>query len=112
MARQVRKTRLERRHNRVGRLGTTLEHDFGRTGGSTSGLLYVNPKLLQRSERGTFRGFTRYHAGGKPVYRMSLQLGPPPQRAPISLGSTLVSPGMGQGLPRPVLHGNCSVTGR
>ena len=29
-------------------------------------MLYVNPKYLQRSERGTFRDFTRYHTGRQP----------------------------------------------
>jgi iron complex outermembrane receptor protein len=60
--------RRERRHNRLARLGATIEHqlDSART---ISGMLFVAPKLLQRSERGTFRDFTRYHLGGNVVAR-------------------------------------------
>lgn len=67
-------SRHERRHNRTGRLGATMDHRFGRAG-AVSGLLYVNPKYLQRSERGTFRDFTRYHVGGNVVYRNETSLG-------------------------------------
>jgi iron complex outermembrane recepter protein len=56
-------TRKERRRNRIGRLGVELERDFG-SSSSLSGMVFVNPKYLQRSERGTFRDFTRYHVGG------------------------------------------------
>jgi iron complex outermembrane receptor protein len=31
-------------------------------------MVFVNPKYLQRSERGTFRDFTRYHLGGNFIY--------------------------------------------
>ncbi|MBX9929682.1 MAG: TonB-dependent receptor [Gemmatimonadaceae bacterium] len=58
--------RAERRDNRVGRLGSTIEHDLP-GGGQLSAMLYVQPKVLQRSERGTFRDFTRYHVGGNTV---------------------------------------------
>ncbi len=60
--------RDERRHNRVARLGATLEHklDSART---LSGMVFVSPKMLQRSERGTYRDFTRYHLGGNLVFR-------------------------------------------
>jgi len=60
--------REERRDNTLGRLGFTYEakpseaHEF-------RGSLYVQPKFLQRSERGTFRDFTRYHVGGNLIYR-------------------------------------------
>jgi iron complex outermembrane receptor protein len=55
--------RDEHRHNRLGRLGVRLDHDLGVA--TTAGVsLFVNPKYLQRSERGTFRDFTRYHVGG------------------------------------------------
>lgn len=67
--------RLERRHNRQGRLGASVEHDFG-GGGTLSSMLYINPKFLQRSERGTFRDFTRYHLGGNLVYANTARLGP------------------------------------
>lgn len=69
-------SRDERRHNRLGRLGVTVEHDLasGR-GGTLAVSTYVNPKFLQRSERGTFRDFTRYHVGGNATYRASTGLG-------------------------------------
>lgn len=67
--------RLERRRNRLGRLGASVEHRFG-GGGALSSMLYVNPKFLQRSERGTFRDFTRYHVGGNVVYSNTARLGP------------------------------------
>ena len=66
--------RRERRHNRVGRLGVTLEHQWSETRG-VSASLYVNPKFLQRSERGTFRDFTRYHFGGNVVLRTGTTFG-------------------------------------
>jgi iron complex outermembrane receptor protein len=62
--------RDERRYNRVGRLGVTVDHDVSSTF-SLSSMLYVNPKYLQRSERNTFRDFTRYHVGGNVLARAS-----------------------------------------
>jgi iron complex outermembrane receptor protein len=66
-------SRNERRYNRIARLGATLEHrpDSTRT---LSGMLFVAPKILQRSERGTFRDFTRYHLGGNLMYRTAHRL--------------------------------------
>ena len=60
--------RDERRFNRLGRIGLSLRHAFD-TVSSLSGMAYINPKVLQRSERGTFRDFNRYHFGGNAVYR-------------------------------------------
>lgn len=60
--------RRERRHNRLARLGATVEHQLDSTR-AISGMLFVAPKFLQRSERGTFRDFTRYHLGGNLVFR-------------------------------------------
>lgn len=55
--------RDERRHNRTVRVGATVEHELTpRT--SVSAMLFANPKRLERSERGTYRDFTRYHLGG------------------------------------------------
>ena len=68
-------TRDERRDNRVARLGLTLEHQVSDRIGLT-GLLYTNPKALQRSERGTFRDFTRYHLGGNSTVRIAMPFGP------------------------------------
>ncbi len=67
-------SRDERRDNRVGRLGLSLEHQLGARQ-SVSGMLYLNPKYLQRSERGTFRDFTRYHVGGNVLYRLTTPFG-------------------------------------
>ena len=63
--------RDERRYNRVGRLGVSVDHDLSSTF-TLSSMLYVNPKYLQRSERNTFRDFTRYHVGGNIVARKTL----------------------------------------
>jgi len=60
--------RQERRHNRLARLGATVEHELDSTR-TISGMLFVAPKFLQRSERGTFRDFTRYHLGGNLIAR-------------------------------------------
>ena len=62
--------RDERRDNRVARLGLTLDHQASDRLGITA-LLYANPKALQRSERGTFRDFTRYHVGGSAAVRIA-----------------------------------------
>lgn len=60
--------RDERRHNRVARIGATLQHRMDTTR-TLSGMVFVSPKMLQRSERGTYRDFTRYHLGGNVVFR-------------------------------------------
>jgi iron complex outermembrane receptor protein len=75
--------RDERRYNRVGRIGVTVDHEL--TGNSSlSAMMFFNPKVLQRSERGTFRDFNRYHLGGNAVFRAESRLG---ERV---LGSTTV----------------------
>ena len=61
--------RDERRENRVGRLGVSFDHEWGQARG-VSALLYVNPKVLHRSERGTYRDFNRYHLGGNLVFQL------------------------------------------
>ncbi len=61
-------TRRERRHNRLGRIGLELDHNIT-PNNAVSGMVFANPKLLQRSERGTFRDFTRYHIGGNVAYQ-------------------------------------------
>ena len=60
--------REERRDNKLGRLGFTYETQLSDAHG-LQGSIYVQPKFLQRSERGTFRDFTRYHVGGNLTYR-------------------------------------------
>jgi iron complex outermembrane recepter protein len=59
--------RKERRLNRMFRIGVSLDHAINEMH-SISGMLFANPKFLQRSERNTFRDFTRYHIGGNIVY--------------------------------------------
>ena len=66
--------RDERRLNRLGRVGVTVRHGVG-ADDEVSGMLFVTPKALQRSERNTFRDFTRYHVGGNSVYRRRTQFG-------------------------------------
>src|SRR6185503_4491720 len=67
-------TRNERRYNRIGRLGVTVQHDLDAST-SLSSMLCVNPKFLQRSERNTFRDFTRYHVGGNLLGRKAFSSG-------------------------------------
>jgi len=59
--------RDERRFNRLGRIGVTAAHDFDDAHG-VSFMMFAGPKYLQRSERNTFRDFTRYHVGGSAQY--------------------------------------------
>lgn len=52
-----------RRDNKLGRLGARLEHVFA--GGRTLQVgVFVEPKSLERSERGRYRDFQRVHTGG------------------------------------------------
>jgi len=67
-------TNDERRENLVGRLGLTLDHEISDRV-AVSALAFVNPKVLHRSERGTYRDFTRIHAGGNAVVRVATPLG-------------------------------------
>ena len=60
--------RDERRFNRVGRIGVTADHAIT-ANSALSAMMFYNPKVLQRSERGTFRDFNRYHLGGNAVFR-------------------------------------------
>lgn len=66
-------TRRERRNNLLARFGATLDHRW--TDDHTLTVTaYLNPKYLQRSERGTYRDFTRYHLGGSVVHRVGFRL--------------------------------------
>ncbi|MCU0428131.1 MAG: TonB-dependent receptor [Candidatus Kapabacteria bacterium] len=60
--------RNERRFNRLGRIGTTFEHQFDAQN-TLSAMTFLQSKVLQRSERNTFRDFNRYHAGGNLIFR-------------------------------------------
>ena len=66
--------RQERRYNRGGRIGVTFSHDID-SSNALSSMVFVNPKYLQRSERGTFRDFNRYHIGGSGSYRNIIKIG-------------------------------------
>jgi iron complex outermembrane receptor protein len=73
-ANAIYQSRDERRFNRLGRFGATAEHEIGRAG-TLAASAFVTPKVLQRSERGTFRDFTRYHVGGNVTYAKAGSLG-------------------------------------
>lgn len=66
-------SRKERRFNRAVQVGMNLEHNFDDKN-SVSAMFFVNPKFLQRSERNTFRDFTRYHLGGNFNYKNIFQI--------------------------------------
>ncbi|MCX7875701.1 MAG: TonB-dependent receptor [Melioribacteraceae bacterium] len=61
-------SRDERRHNRLGRLAITYDYHIDNVN-SFSSMIFVSPKYLQRSERGTFRDFNRYFVGGSFIYK-------------------------------------------
>ncbi|MES2178859.1 MAG: TonB-dependent receptor [Gemmatimonadota bacterium] len=67
-------SRDERRYNKLGRLGVSVDHALDTTM-SISSAIYVNPKYLQRSERGTYRDFTRIHFGGNAIGHKSFMSG-------------------------------------
>lgn len=63
----------ERRRNRLGQISATLTHNFDEDN-SLQGSTFLTSKYLQRSERGTFRDFTRYFFGTNLTYRNQLHL--------------------------------------
>jgi len=67
--------RDERRRNRLGRVGLLLDRSFA-SRRELSANLFVEPKVLQRSERGRFRDFNRYHLGGSFGFQERRRLGP------------------------------------
>ena len=67
-------SRDERRYNKTLRLGGTIDHELSERS-SISAMVFANPKYLQRSERGTYRDFTRYHLGGNVIGRTTFSLG-------------------------------------
>ena len=66
-------TNNERRRNRVGRLAATLDRT-GTGGQALSSALWVEPKMLQRSERGKYKEFNRYNVGGSSVWSQEFKL--------------------------------------
>jgi len=67
--------RNERRNNTAGRIGVTIDHALSESL-SLSAMTYLQSKFLQRSERNTFRDFTRYHAGGNAIIKSAHQITP------------------------------------
>jgi iron complex outermembrane receptor protein len=65
--------RDERRRNRIGRVAFTLDRGLAQ-GQELSTSLFVEPKMLQRSERNAWRDFTRYHVGGSATYQLRRRL--------------------------------------
>src|SRR5262245_6469625 len=62
-------TRDDRRHNRLARLALKFDRALAASQ-DLSASLYMEPKVLQRSERNRFRDFTRYHVGASGVYQV------------------------------------------
>lgn len=68
-------TRDERRWNRVGRAAVTVDKAVT-PAQSLSFSVFAEPKVLQRSERGRFRDFTRIHVGGGATYELRARVTP------------------------------------
>jgi len=66
--------RDERRFNRIGRVGVTYDRHLT-TAQDLALASWVEPKVLQRSERNRFRDFTRYHVGGSATWQHRKELG-------------------------------------
>jgi iron complex outermembrane recepter protein len=67
-------SRDERRFNRVGRLGVTIDRSPDQAQ-RFSFATWIEPKVLLRSERNRFRDFNRYHVGGNATWQMDVSLG-------------------------------------
>jgi iron complex outermembrane receptor protein len=65
--------RNERRENTAGRIGLTIDHALSESL-TLSAMTYLQSKFLQRSERNTFRDFTRYHTGGNAIIKSANQV--------------------------------------
>lgn len=67
--------RDERRFNRQGKVAMTLDHDFG-SDHSVTGSVFFQPKVLERSERATYRDFNRYSIGSQARYQWTTDFSP------------------------------------
>ncbi len=67
--------RDERRWNRQGRLAVVLSHQIGAEH-EVSGTIFLQPKVLERSERNTYRDFNRYGIGAQARYQWSTKISP------------------------------------
>jgi iron complex outermembrane receptor protein len=65
--------RDERRWNRVGRVAVSLDRELA-AAQDVALTLFVEPKVLKRSERNRFRDFNRYHLGSSATYRLERAL--------------------------------------
>ena len=68
VANEIYFSRRERRYNRIGKIGVNFTTQL-RQNHSFDMRLYLMPKVLQRSERNTFRDFNRYFFGGAFSYQ-------------------------------------------
>lgn len=66
--------RDERRNDRVGRLGFTIDRSLGKEH-TLSGTFYFQPRFITRSERGTYREFTRLNVGSNGQYTWNTKFG-------------------------------------
>jgi iron complex outermembrane receptor protein len=80
--------RDERRDNVTGRLGVTVDHHVS-ANTTISSSLFINPKYQQRSERNTYRDFTRYHLGGSLMARHSFTAGSVPSTLTVGVDDAL-----------------------
>ncbi|MEP7234659.1 MAG: TonB-dependent receptor [Ignavibacteriota bacterium] len=67
--------RDEHRFNRVGKFSLEVDHDLG-GGSAISGTVFLQPKILTRSERGQWREFNRYSIGSSGAYSWLAELNP------------------------------------
>lgn len=67
--------RDDRRRNRIGRVALTFDRALP-PDQDLSFNVFVEPKVLQRSERGRFRDFTRVHVGGGGTYEVRARIAP------------------------------------
>lgn len=80
--------RDERRDNATGRLGVTVDHHLS-SNTTISSSVFVNPKYQQRSERNTYRDFTRYHLGGSLMARHKFMAGSAPSTWAVGVDEAL-----------------------
>ena len=66
-------SRDEHRDNYTLRFGMDLDHQFDPIN-SVKVTAFANPKFLERSERNTFRNFTRYYIGASGMYKNDYQI--------------------------------------
>lgn len=78
----------ERRNNRLAQIGIGLTHNFDENN-SFFAQGFLTSKYLQRSERGTFRDFTRYFLGSTLYYKNQANLGSLKNIALLGLDQTL-----------------------